>query len=398
MKSAGPRRRPACTQMPAMPLQSISAALPRLRRLAPRSGAGPAAGGTVLALAARRLGAAAAVGARRRRGGAAASATGSPGSAWGCMGLFSSLFVLTLVRDVGLLPSPRSCVRPGRSRWRRCGAAAPRRSRSPRFVTPGASSTRAAPRRVGASTCRSPACRRRSTASRSRRSATSTSARRSSAPTSRRSSTPSTGSTPTWSRSPATWSTAPCASSPTHIAPLAGLRSRHGIFFVTGNHEYYSGADAWVAELRRLGLRVLINEHVVVRRGDAALVVAGVTDYSAAPFRPRPRRSDPRAALAGAPGERRVRCCSRTSRAAPRRPRPAGFDLQLSGHTHGGQFLPWNFFVRLQQPFTAGLHRWRRCGSTPAAAPATGGRRSASARRPRSPSAPGRRAPPARRR
>src|SRR5664279_4336099 len=60
-----------------------------------------------------------------------------------------------------------------------------------------------------------------------------------------------------------------------HVAPLAELRSRDGTFFVTGNHEYYSGAAAWVEELRRLGVTVLMNEHVVLRRGDAAIVIAG---------------------------------------------------------------------------------------------------------------------------
>ena len=144
-----------------------------------------------------------------------------------------------------------------------------------------------------------------------------------------------------------------------HVAPLAGLRSKEGTFFVTGNHEYYSGAAAWVRELRRLGLVVLMNEHVVVRRGDAALVVAGVTDFGAGPFRPRPgERSAPRRS----PAARPARCgsCSRTSRAAPTPPRPPASTCSCRGHTHGGQFWPWNLFVRLQQPFTAGLHRWRR--------------------------------------
>src|SRR6185369_10971221 len=124
---------------------------------------------------------------------------------------------------------------------------------------------------------------------------------------------------------------------------LAGLRSREGSFFVTGNHEYYSGAAGWVRELRRIGLTVLLNQHAVVRRGNARLVVAGVTDFSAGHF-DAAEASDPAAALAGSPAGAEA----------------AGFDLQLSGHTHGGQFLPWNFLVRLQQPFTAGLHRWRR--------------------------------------
>ena len=117
-------------------------------------------------------------------------------------------------------------------------------------------------RRWCAWTCRSRSCRRRCTAFPSRRSATCMSARPSSAATCRPSSSASMGCRPTWWRSPATWSTARCRNWPHHVAPLAGLSSRHGTFFVTGNHEYYSGAHAWVDELRRLGLRVLMNEHV----------------------------------------------------------------------------------------------------------------------------------------
>jgi predicted MPP superfamily phosphohydrolase len=144
-----------------------------------------------------------------------------------------------------------------------------------------------------------------------------------------------------------------------HVAPLADLQSRHGTFFVTGNHEYYSGAAGWVTELRRIGLQVLVNEHVVVRHEGAEMVVAGVTDFSAHHFDPA-QRSDPQAALAGAPGAAAARVLlahqPRSADAAER----AGFDLQLSGHTHGGQFWPWNLFVPLQQPFTAGLNRLRR--------------------------------------
>jgi predicted MPP superfamily phosphohydrolase len=143
-----------------------------------------------------------------------------------------------------------------------------------------------------------------------------------------------------------------------HVAPLAALASRHGTYFVTDNHEYYAGAHAWIAELRRLGVQVLLNEHVVLRHGGAALVVAGVTDFGAHHYDPT-HRSDPRAALAGAPADAGARVLlahqPRSAEAAER----AGFQLQLSGHTHGGQFLPWNWFVPLQQPFTAGLHKLR---------------------------------------
>ncbi len=145
-----------------------------------------------------------------------------------------------------------------------------------------------------------------------------------------------------------------------HVAPLADLRSRHGTFFVTGNHEYYSGAQPWIDELRRLGLTVLLNEHVVISGAAAEkgrpLVLAGVTDFNAGHFDPA-QRSDPAAALLGAPADAvRVLLAHQPRSAAAAA--DAGFDLQLSGHTHGGQFYPWTWFVRLQQPFTAGLHKW----------------------------------------
>jgi len=141
-----------------------------------------------------------------------------------------------------------------------------------------------------------------------------------------------------------------------HTQPMARLSARHGAYFVTGNHEYYSGAPAWVIELRRLGLRVLINEHVVLEHEGVDIIVAGVTDYSAHHF-DEAHRSDPHAAIAGAPEGAAVRLLLAHQPRSALAAAPAGFDLQLSGHTHGGQFLPWNFFVWLQQPFTAGLHR-----------------------------------------
>jgi predicted MPP superfamily phosphohydrolase len=139
------------------------------------------------------------------------------------------------------------------------------------------------------------------------------------------------------------------------IAPLGKLSSRHGSFVVTGNHEYYSGASQWVAEFKRLGMDALMNEHRVVQHAGASLVVAGVTDYTAYQF-DTAQRSDPQRAVAGSPaGMPRILLAHqpRSAQAAA----DAGFDLQLSGHTHGGQFWPWNLFVRLQQPYTAGLHR-----------------------------------------
>ncbi|EKS66993.1 MULTISPECIES: metallophosphoesterase [Caballeronia] len=139
-----------------------------------------------------------------------------------------------------------------------------------------------------------------------------------------------------------------------HTRPLAGLSARHGAFLVTGNHEYYSGADKWIAEFRRLGLTVLLNQHVVLNHDGAQAVVAGVTDFSAGSFDPA-HRSDPAKAISGAPDDAIVRVLLAHQPRSATAAAEAGFTLQLSGHTHGGQFLPWNFFVRLQQPFVAGL-------------------------------------------
>ena len=140
-----------------------------------------------------------------------------------------------------------------------------------------------------------------------------------------------------------------------HVAPLAQLRARHGTYLVTGNHEYYSGEAQWTREFRRLGLQVLLNEHVALNHGAATLVIAGVTDYTAHHFNPN-HRSDPERALLGAPAAHAKVLLAHQPRSAAAAA-AAGFHLQLSGHTHGGQFWPWNHFVRFQQPYTAGLHR-----------------------------------------
>ncbi len=140
-----------------------------------------------------------------------------------------------------------------------------------------------------------------------------------------------------------------------HVAPLSGLRSRHGTFCVTGNHEYYHGVDEWLTEWRRLGLRVLLNENAIVEHDGEHVLIGGVTDYGAEHF-DAVHRSDPAAAVHSVdPVAIRILLAHQPRSAAAAA--TAGFDVQLSGHTHGGQFLPWNFFVPMQQPFVAGLDR-----------------------------------------
>lgn len=142
-----------------------------------------------------------------------------------------------------------------------------------------------------------------------------------------------------------------------HTQPLAQLTAPYGVFAVTGNHEYYSGAAQWVQEYQRLGMRVLENEHEVLQVNTTQLVLAGVTDYDAGRF-DAALKSDPQAALAGSPPATVKILLAHQPRSMWAAAK-AGFDLQLSGHTHGGQFWPWGHFVRLQQPLVAGLHHYR---------------------------------------
>ncbi len=141
-----------------------------------------------------------------------------------------------------------------------------------------------------------------------------------------------------------------------HVASLAELAPAGRVFLVLGNHEYYSGALQWIERFRSMGLRVLLNEYALVPAGEASVLVGGVLDPAG-----------------GAPGTARgpqpELAAGRAKQAAFRlllahHPKlaplgeAAGFDLQLSGHTHAGQFFPWTLAVRLvHSPHVAGLSR-----------------------------------------
>ncbi len=139
------------------------------------------------------------------------------------------------------------------------------------------------------------------------------------------------------------------------LLPLAELRARHGVFFVTGNHEYFSGADAWIAHLRSLGVTVLRNQHVTLERDGHHLDIAGIDDPTGHNFAPGHGSDLPRA-LAGRDKARPVILLAHQPKGADLAAEH-GVALQISGHTHGGQMFPFNFLVSLQQPFVAGLHR-----------------------------------------
>lgn len=144
-----------------------------------------------------------------------------------------------------------------------------------------------------------------------------------------------------------------------HVEPLKKLKSGSGLFFVTGNHEYYSGAEAWVSEIKRLGLETLTNEHRLISRGKGRLLLAGVPDYSVSQMKNQHYKSDPQLSISGAP-ESDVKILLAHQPRSVFAASKAGFDLQISGHTHGGQYFPGNVLVSLVQPFVAGLHRYEK--------------------------------------
>ena len=135
-----------------------------------------------------------------------------------------------------------------------------------------------------------------------------------------------------------------------HVAPLAALARDGRAFFILGNHDCYAGAGAWIAHFREMGMHVLLNEHTVLRQGAARLLIGGVVDPAYQRLRPEIGRVE------AEPADFRL-LLAHNPKLAPLGA-AAGFDLQLSGHTHAGQFFPWTLAVRLvHAPHVAGLSR-----------------------------------------
>ncbi|GAB7067042.1 metallophosphoesterase [Mycobacterium hodleri] len=139
-------------------------------------------------------------------------------------------------------------------------------------------------------------------------------------------------------------------------APLKAMRGKLARVYVTGNHEYYGEALGWIRYMEDIGWDVLHNRHVVLERGGDRLVVAGVDDATAGGSGVAGHGADLPAALAGADPNLPVLLLAHQPKQIPDAV-AAGVDLQISGHTHGGQIWPFNFFVRLDQPVVHGLSR-----------------------------------------
>ena len=142
------------------------------------------------------------------------------------------------------------------------------------------------------------------------------------------------------------------------VAPLADLRAEHGVFFTTGNHEYYVGVRPWLAFLGRIGIQVLDNRHVSIgdrAPGGARFVLAGINDRQAG-WVSEEAKPDPVRALSGVEPEAEVVMLAHQPRQVDE-VAALGVGLQLSGHTHGGQLFPFGALTQLAQPYLSGLHR-----------------------------------------
>jgi predicted MPP superfamily phosphohydrolase len=137
------------------------------------------------------------------------------------------------------------------------------------------------------------------------------------------------------------------------VEPLRALLARDGVFFVTGNHDHYSGGEPWAQHVAELGIRVLRNARVRIERDGAGFELAGVDDYSAGRL-DGGHGHDLERALAGWDGSPLV-LMAHDPRSFPEA-QARGVHLQLSGHTHGGQMWPFAWFVRLQTPHVAGVY------------------------------------------
>ena len=140
------------------------------------------------------------------------------------------------------------------------------------------------------------------------------------------------------------------------VEPLRELARDARAFFVLGNHDCYSGASQWIAHFQSMGMRVLLNAHQMVSKGSARILVGGVLDPAIRMTQPDAGPRPDLAAKGAEPAGFRL-LLAHNPKIAPLGER-AGFDLQLSGHTHAGQFFPWTLAVRLvHAPHVAGLSR-----------------------------------------
>ena len=140
-----------------------------------------------------------------------------------------------------------------------------------------------------------------------------------------------------------------------YLQPFANLSSRLGTYYVTGNHEYYWGVEKWLESVKELGFFPLVNENRILAVDDAKILLAGVTDSAGGNFLSSHRSDATRASRSSEECHLRILLAHRPDNWSESE--ALGFDLQLSGHTHGGQFFPWSVFMPLAYKYYRGLNK-----------------------------------------
>ncbi len=139
--------------------------------------------------------------------------------------------------------------------------------------------------------------------------------------------------------------------------PLKDLNAAEGIYFVTGNHEYYNGVEEWILAIENMGIKVLNNENIKIKKGKEYIYLAGVTDHEGVRFGRR-HAADFKKAFSGIENKDKKILLAHQP-VAVTKASEFHADLVLAGHTHGGQIWPFNYFVYLQQPYLKGFYEYQ---------------------------------------
>ena len=137
--------------------------------------------------------------------------------------------------------------------------------------------------------------------------------------------------------------------------PLKNIKSKYGKYFVTGNHEYYSDLNGWLNKIQNIGFKILINESKQLKINNSTLLITGIPDRTAKYYL-KSHKTNMEKAIKGYENSNFKLLLAHQPKDIDHAEK-FGYDLQLSGHTHGGQYIPFSFLVRLANPFLKGLHQ-----------------------------------------
>ena len=141
-----------------------------------------------------------------------------------------------------------------------------------------------------------------------------------------------------------------------HVEPLARLTAHAPVLYITGNHEYLRDSEKWVEHFGQMGFQILLNKHTLFFKGSSSILFAGVTDPAVKEIRPNDGPDIEQAISASPVSDIKILLAHQPNIAQQA---SMHFDLQLSGHTHAGQFFPWNLIIKLLQSYSSGL---KKCG------------------------------------